>query len=289
MYTPFTLILPLTKFFFELGIESRLATLTVDKDDIEQVMQQRQNADMPANLTKGDLAQIVAGVPVIFNMLNIRRAIIPAANGHCSARALARYYAALCAAGQIPPPHSSNSKPPLGSHIHIPKVPPITVSKTKKGTKSTTGDPKSNSKGYTLVSNHTMQYDHDDSDDNLQQKVTRIFENQKIHDAIMGVGDYSGLIYPDGKFGLGFRRYKNLDGKLTSFGHSGLGGSTGFCDVENNFAMAVTVNKMSLGGVTRRVIQLVCADLGIPLPDEFSSSGEKGPDMQLTLEPSSMA
>lgn len=252
-------------------------------DDIEKVMQQRQNADMPANLTKSDLAQIVAGVPVIFNMLNIRRAIIPAANGHCSARALARYYAALGAAGQIPPPHSSYSKPTLGSHIHIPKVPSITIPKKKKGKKSTTSDPKANSEGYTLVSNHTNQHDHEDSDADTQQKVTKIFENQKIHDAIMGVGDFSGLVYPDGKFGLGFRRYKNPDGKLTSFGHSGLGGSTGFCDVENDFAMAVTVNKMSLGGVTRSVVQLVCADLGIPLPDEFSSSGEKGPDMQLTL------
>ncbi|KAJ3698677.1 hypothetical protein LUZ61_002382 [Rhynchospora tenuis] len=268
------------------GIESRLATLTVDMDDIEKVMQQRQNADMPANLTRSDLAQIVAGVPVIFNTLNIRRAIIPAANGHCSARALARYYAALGAAGQIPPPHSSNSKPSLGSHVHIPKLPSITVSKKKKGTNNTTSAQKPNSKGYTLVSSHTNKHEHGDSDNNIQQKVTKIFENQKIHDAFMGTGDFSGLIYPEGKFGLGFRRYRNTDGNLTSFGHSGLGGSTGFCDVENNFAMAVTVNKMSLGGVTRSVVQLVCAELGIPLPDEFSSSGEKGPDMQLTLGPS---
>ncbi|XP_078175419.1 ABC1 family protein isoform X2 [Carex rostrata] len=268
------------------GIESRLATLTVDMDDIEKVMQQRQNADMPANLTRSDLAQIVAGLPVMFNTLNVRRAIIPAANGHCSARALARYYAALAAAGQIPPPHSSYSKPPLGSHKHIPKPPSIAVPKKKKGTKSTASDPKSKSKGYTLVSTHSNQHEHDDSDDAIQQKVTRIFENQKIHDAIMGMGDFSVLTYPDGKFGLGFRRYRNPDGKLTSFGHSGLGGSTGFCDVENNFSMAVTVNKMSLGGVTRSVVQMVCADLGIPLPDEFSSSGEKGPDMQLTLGPS---
>ncbi|KAJ1698222.1 hypothetical protein LUZ63_006734 [Rhynchospora breviuscula] len=265
------------------GIESRLATLTVDMDDIEKVMQQRQNADMPANLTRSDLAQIVAGVPVVFNTLNIRRAIIPAANGHCSARALARYYASLGAAGQIPPPHSSNSKPSLGSHVHIPKLPSITVSKKKKGTNNGTSAQKANSKGYTLVSSNTNKHENDDIDNDIQQKATRIFENQKIHDAFMGTGDFSGLIYPDGKFGLGFRRYRNTDGNLTSFGHSGLGGSTGFCDVENNFAMAVTVNKMSLGGVTRSVVQLVCAELGIPLPDEFSSSGKKGPDMQLTL------
>ncbi|KAJ4792294.1 Protein kinase superfamily protein [Rhynchospora pubera] len=266
------------------GIESRLATLTVDMDDIEKVMQQRQNADIPANLTRSDLAQIVAGVPVVFNTLNIRRSIIPAANGHCSARALARYYAALGAAGQIPPPHSSNSKPSLGSHVHIPKLPSITVSKKKKATNNTTSAQKANSKGYTLVSSNTNKHEHDDSDNDIRRKVTRIFENKTIHDAFMGTGDFSGLIYPDGKFGLGFRRYRNTDGNLlTSFGHSGLGGSTGFCDVENNFAMAVTVNKMSLGGVTRSVVQLVCAELGIPLPDEFSSSGDKGPDMQLTL------
>ncbi|KAJ6758815.1 ABC1 FAMILY PROTEIN [Salix koriyanagi] len=66
-------------------------------------------------------------------MLNVRRAIIPSANGHCSARALARYYAALVDGGLVPPPHSSLSKPPLVLHPHILKFPSEITSKKQKG------------------------------------------------------------------------------------------------------------------------------------------------------------
>ena len=48
-------------------------------------------------------------------------------------------------------------------------------------------------------------------------------------------------------------------------------------------AIVVTVNKMSLGSVTRRVVRFVCEELGVPVPDEFSLDGEKGPDMVLNL------
>lgn len=47
----------------------------------------------------------------------------------------------------------------------------------------------------------------------------------------MGAGEYGKLILPDGTFGLGFKRFSSEDGSLFGFGHSGLGGSTGFCDV----------------------------------------------------------
>ncbi|OAY83343.1 putative aarF domain-containing protein kinase 1 [Ananas comosus] len=292
------------------GVESRLATLTIDAEDLqklsvigtaaltvdrEDLLKLSANGARPGMLTtlvEGNLAQVATGLPVLFNTLNIRRAIIPAANGHCSARALARYYAALATGGSIPPPHSPNSNPPLGSHTHIPKFPTFQPKK-KRATKDATddlnthgntnevanGNGYNNNKGYSLV---------DIDEDEATRNGSKLFTNPKIHDALMGVGDYANLVIPNGKFGLGFRRFSTASGKLTSFGHSGIGGSTGFCDVEHDFSIAVTVNKMSLGGVTRSIIQLVCAELNIPLPDEFSTFGEKGPDMQLNLGPQAM-
>lgn len=102
----------------------------------------------------------------------------------------------------------------------------------------------------------------------------------------MGTGDFSNLVFSEGKFGLGFRTFESRNDEQCTkiFGHSGIGGSTGFCNVEHNFAIAVNVNKMSLGGVTRRIIQLVCSELKIPLPLEFSEYGEQGPDMGLGLQ-----
>ncbi|KAF9612449.1 hypothetical protein IFM89_000197 [Coptis chinensis] len=94
--------------------------------------------------------QMVSSLVILFNSLNIRRAIIPAANGHCSARALARYYATLAAGGIIPPPHT-HSEPALGSHPHIPNFPSLQpkekgskskeVTVTKDKTKSKNNDP----------------------------------------------------------------------------------------------------------------------------------------------------
>lgn len=279
-----------------------MATLTLDIEDLRNLLEIRARSEMPSSLQQGNLTEMASGLPVLFNSLNVRRAIIPAANGHCSARALARYYAALAKSGSIPPPHSYTSKPPLGSHDHVPTFPSFKPPKKKwrikeivysdtqnKNAKTDIGNPKichrggsnssstntSNNKGYNLVANST--------DDDSGKNVGRIFNNPKIHDALMGLGNYSDMVIPNGKFGLGFRRFNTATGSLTSFGHSGVGGSTGFCDIEHNFSIAVTVNKMSLGGVTRSIIQLVCSELNIPLPEEFTRFGEKGPDMQLNL------
>ena len=70
----------------------------------------------------GDIVEVISALPSLFNMFFIQRAIIPAANGHCSAHALARYHASLATGGVIPP-RPSSSEPPLGSHPHIPIFP----------------------------------------------------------------------------------------------------------------------------------------------------------------------
>ncbi|XP_010263230.1 PREDICTED: uncharacterized protein LOC104601555 isoform X2 [Nelumbo nucifera] len=297
------------------GVESRLATLTLDLEDLNRISTINNRPDLPSTFQPDNISQIATGLPALFNSLFMRRAMIPAANGHCSARALARYYATLAAGGMIPPPHTP-SKPPLGSHLHIPKFPSLETPK-KKGRKSEVAvpnhrarladhnynrrrDPRNGNGGkktsndkYTRLanddnntsssSNNTPYYTDSDIRHNHKTNVTRIFNNPRIHDAFMGVGDYGNFALPDGKFGLGFRRFTLKDGSLTSFGHSGIGGSTGFCDVENKFAIAVTLNKMSLGTVTGKIIELVCSELNIPLPEEFSRFGERRPDMQLNL------
>uniref|UniRef100_A0A1D1XV04 Putative aarF domain-containing protein kinase 1 n=2 Tax=Anthurium amnicola TaxID=1678845 RepID=A0A1D1XV04_9ARAE len=275
------------------GVESRLATLTLDMDDLNKFSVISIRPEIPDSLRRGNLVEMASGLPVLFNTLNARRAIIPAANGHCSARALARYYAALAAGGIVPPSHSSYSTPLLGSHPHIPKFPTLEKHKKKysKGKESAELDSNKFSNENTRSSGPSNGHhengangSHLDKNGGYQAS-TKVFTNPKIHDACMGLGDYSHLVFPDGKFGLGFRRFDTIEGRVTTFGHSGVGGSTGFCDIEDDFAIAVTVNKMSLGGVTRSIIQLVCSELNIPLPQEFSAMGERGPDMQLNLGP----
>ncbi|KAL6873654.1 hypothetical protein ACP4OV_013736 [Aristida adscensionis] len=267
------------------GVESRLAALTVDTEELQK-LSGRTGQEVPSTLVN-NVKQMATGLPVLFNTLNIRRAILPAANGHCSARALARYYAALATGGSIPPPHFSTSKPSLGSHVHTPEFPTASTKKKKCATKKSGSSTQNVQDASQADKNGYSQLRTSDADGEAPGAAgSRMFSNDKILDAFMGVGEYASMVHPNGKFGLGFRRYSNSSGELKFFGHSGLGGSTGFCDVENNFAMAVMVNKLSLGSVTRGVVRLVCEELGIPVPDEFSAAGEKGPDMVLNLAPS---
>lgn len=124
--------------------------------------------------------------------------------------------------------------------------------------------------------------------DESENVSASLFNGTDIHQAFLGLGAYEELVHPDGKFGLGFRRFNaertaGSETRKMAFGHSGIGGSTALCDPNHNFAIAITVNKMSLGGPTRKILQLVYSELGLPLPDEFSTSGESGPDMQLNL------
>ncbi|GER39753.1 ABC1 family protein [Striga asiatica] len=242
-----------------LGVESRLATLTSDMDDIKKLADISTRRDLPSTFQSQiqNVSQMASTLPALFNTLNARRAIIPAANAHCSARALARYYAALVDQGTIPPPHSSSTQPMLGTHPHTPKFPSPKPEK-KKEKKS-----KNHGKNYTEVPTSDI--------DGFGQgtRNDKIFSNGNIHDAFTGSGEYESLALAGREFGLGFKRSYSGDGELIGFGHSGMGGSTGYCDVKNRFAIAVTLNKMNLGGVTAKVVQLVCSELDIPLPADF--------------------
>ncbi|XP_074564879.1 uncharacterized protein LOC141821355 [Curcuma longa] len=269
------------------GVESRLASLTLDQKELQNLMEIRSRPHMPSSFLQGNLVEVATNLPVLFNTLNIRRSIIPAANGHCSARALARYYACLATGGSIPPPHPSTSKPLLGSHVHAPMFLPPKPPKRKWRLKEILSvDPlskRSKSSNASIGSPNSNDHNRVANTNGDRKTLGRVFNNPKIHDAFLGLGDYSGLVIPNGKFALGFRNFSTPSGSSTSFGHSGMGGSTGFCDIENNFSIAITVNNMSLGSVTRSIVQLVCSELNIPIPEEFSRFGEKGPDMLLNM------
>ncbi|CAN0859262.1 Protein ACTIVITY OF BC1 COMPLEX KINASE 8, chloroplastic [Linum grandiflorum] len=294
------------------GVESRLASLTVDINDLSKLSQvaaaSRPNNNLPSTIFQQDrVGQLLATVPALFNLLITRRAIIPAANGHCSARALARYYAALVNHGTvIPPPHSSYSSsssnsPLLGSHPHIPKfgnqkapkqkgkkcnksvVAVVNPLKKKPNDISTVEDSEEaagdrdrkmkNPHNYTKLNNtgivEVSSHSHDGN-----RATRRMYNEPRIQEAFLGVGEeYCRLVMPNGGFGLGFKRLRSCkDGSFLGFGHSGMGGSTGFCYPKQNFAIAVTVNKLSSGYATRKIIHLVCSELDLPLPEELDSN-----------------
>lgn len=246
---------------------------------------------------------MISTLPAVFNMLNTRRAIIPAANGHCSARALARYYATLADGGVVPPPHPSSSKPKLGSHIHVPKFP--TTKATKKQQKTGKGksprsslyekipdnpgdDAQGSSHRIDIASGSSGSCSSGSSSSSDGEGNGRKIlggEKKRLHEAFMGAGEFGGLALESGDFGLGFRRIRSKDGSLIGFGHSGMGGSTGFCVIEDQFSIAVTLNKMSFGAVTRSILQLVCSELGISLSEDLvaASRGEPSGDMPKPL------
>ncbi|KAJ6354814.1 hypothetical protein OIU77_005421 [Salix suchowensis] len=51
-----------------------------------------------------------------------------------------------------------------------------------------------------------------------ENNAIEIFNNPRIHDEFMGVGEYRNLVLPNGKFGLGFRRFSSSDGSFYGFG-----------------------------------------------------------------------
>ncbi|KAM0070365.1 putative carboxylesterase [Helianthus debilis subsp. tardiflorus] len=209
------------------GVESRLATLTIDTDGLILLDPEHDiyksslyAVPMPSSYSFSMISSLIP----LSNTLNVRRSIQPASNGHFSARALARYYATLVDGGVVPPCHTSSPLLPLESR---------------------------------LVTN--------------ELEDTKIFNNPKgkIHDALLGGGDYKNLTLPNGLFGLGFLRFNATDGSVIGVGHPGLGGSTGYCDINNRFAIAVTINKLSLGALTGKIIKFVCLELNLPVPQIY--------------------
>ncbi|KAL8264065.1 hypothetical protein R6Q59_022195 [Mikania micrantha] len=243
------------------GVESRLATLTLDLSDLN--MSIPKPAIIPSSFT---FEKISALIP-LSNTLNVRRAILPAANGHFSARAVARYYAALVDGGVVPPRHSSSSLPPLGSHPQRPTFPSKKTSSSRKDRRKTdsSGPTTPNSDLYIRIP---------ESEDTIDEVETKIFDapKEKLHDAFLGIGDYKDLTFKNGRFGLGFKLVRTTDGSVIGFGGSGLGGSTAYCDINNRFAIGVTLNKLSFGALTGEIIRFICSELDLPVPEDYAVS-----------------
>ncbi|MEP6871643.1 MAG: serine hydrolase domain-containing protein [Anaerolineaceae bacterium] len=142
------------------------------------------------------------------NAMNVRKACVPAWNGHFTARALARMYGALANGGRVD--------------------------------------------GARLVSKERIA------------KMSAIQTEQADRVIFMpipkSIGFFNGGVWAMGKPGVnGPRR--------TSFGHSGLGGSTAFADPEVGLSVAVTLNKMQgtlqAEGPTYEICYLIREELGL--------------------------
>ena len=271
-------------------MESRLASLTLDMEEFEHAkgsVNSMGNGPQSGYSTVGtasiagsvadDFFSVVAAMPVLFNMLFIRRAVIPAANGHFSARALARYYAVLGASADCDASvYTSSSKPPLGSHPQIPTLQPkdakdVNTRCRRKGQK---------------VDKEELS-EESTNGDSSSHSAKKLFKDPKIHNAFLGTEEYDDLAQTAGPFGLGFRRYTLSEGtnnRYLAFGHSGIGGCTAFASPEHNFALAITINKMSRGSVTAKIVKFICAELNLPCPDQYAEHSMMGPDMNLGLK-----
>mmetsp|Transcript_6506 Transcript_6506/g.16682 ORF Transcript_6506/g.16682 Transcript_6506/m.16682 type:complete len:397 (+) Transcript_6506:3-1193(+) len=138
--------------------------------------------------------------PCIFNTPKIRKACIPSANGHFSARALAKLYGALACGGTLD--------------------------------------------GAEVLSETTA----------AKIGVTQSESN-------LGLSGFSV------EWGLGVRKYAFSNGEAvrkTAFGHGGQGGSLALCDPAEEFAVAVTLNKLTLTGeASTRLVNLISTELGV--------------------------
>ncbi|GKB51078.1 beta-lactamase/transpeptidase-like protein [Tanacetum coccineum] len=187
------------------GTESHVATLIIDSNKAKRVNQQARTKktssatmEFPSSFTP----KLAASFYPLLNNLNVRRAIIPALNLHSSARALARFYAALV------------------------DVSPKIFTNTRKN----------------------------------------------IYDACLGSGNYKDLILQNGQFGLGYIRLKATDGSVIMFGQTGLGGCTAYWDINNRFAISMTLNKLPSGTLPGEIIHFICSELDLRVQEDYAKS-----------------
>jgi aarF domain-containing kinase len=280
------------------GVESRLASLMLDVNQLKSALAKSALESLSSGdaAARGALEQRLKGmlgngttdvigaltnVPFLFNTLFIRRAVIPSANGHFSARALARYYAML-ATGGICPKLSGSSEPPLGSHPHYPHQFKSPVKGKKKKGKDNVPDVELGGKVASVSSP-----DQESIPLLKTREKTKLFSHPQVLDIFVGRGPTSDLVDQQGRFGLGFMRMdpsgvqRSETSGSSAFGHSGLGGSTGFCDPSHNFSLAVTLNKMNAGDVTAEIVRFVMSELNLACPEQFASKGAMGVEMRV--------
>ncbi len=178
------------------GLEDRLATL--------EIATLGEGAPLP------DDADMFKAMPKVqwqyFNDMDIRKACLPSGNGHFTARALAKMYAALAGDGSID--------------------------------------------GVRLVSPERQQH--------MQRLMTDDVDRVLLTPIRKGIGFFQGGIINGMHGGQGPR--------VTSFGHSGAGGSLAYADPEVGLAVGITINKMQYPlpgtGTTLEITDLIRKELG---------------------------
>ncbi|KAJ0102121.1 hypothetical protein Patl1_05426 [Pistacia atlantica] len=193
-----------------LRVESRLATLTMDEYDLKKYADKSYHSPTPEFQRQScEIITIITNLPVSSNILYVRVLSYSASNLHCSAHALARYYAALADGGVI--------------HPHIPLYPShhlvVTLTSPHFLHKRSQKNQKVRKTRRYLVLQRTKQIikGKDASGDDNTRPINiggKIFSNPKIHDAFGGVGDYEHLALLDGPFGLWFKRNKADNGSI---------------------------------------------------------------------------
>ena len=182
--------------------------------------------------------------PCMFNTSKIRKACIPSANGHFTARALARFYAALANDGSI-----DGARIMSEAMVRAMSEERASVSMNEMMPEMKWG------LGVRKFSDTAF------GESPLRAKLVLVF----------GFARARGLFFfracaPRNNHGLCALR------RVLLAGHGGLGGSIALCDPAHNLSVAVTVNKLTLEREpARRVIEEVCESLQIPMFEGLKS------------------
>ena len=183
---------------FTIGItdecEAELAVVTsmAEPEQERQLDSQAQFISQGSQLT-GPL--LLLG-PSLFNHAKFRAATIPGANGHFTARALAKLYTMLAASsGYAHEDLLANVESKIGSHGMV-----------------------------------------------FKQSLTDLVDDGRMY---------------------GFEKLK-LGEHTLAFGHSGIGGSFAFCDPVSGLAVAIVINKLTLGyQPTQDMLKTICNEFGL--------------------------
>jgi aarF domain-containing kinase len=196
--------------------------------------------------------------PTFFNNPRIREASIPAANGHFSARALARFYhsiAPISSSGGGSSGGSSGSVRLFSSSSWADPISKMAEQQLTqaKGELMLQGGSGAFAAGYVLYPCST-----------LDPPVS----------ASQQPGDDNGSSSGGSSGGSG-----SSSSTVTSFGHGGIGGSVALCRCEGDrtLSVAVTLNRLSFDNdkTTGRILRAVYDKMNIPVPAAYQAKSAK--------------
>jgi aarF domain-containing kinase len=194
--------------------------------------------------------------PLMYNTRKVRQACIPSANGHFSARALARFFGALGNGGSIDGVRlvSDETLAAMAHREAIEQATPQAQEMMRRLGIRYACRPLPPPPTHT----HTCA---------CRMAAAVLTRTPCLAGACSNAGG-------ERQWGLGFRIYGFKDGskpvRYSGLGHTGLGGSVAFADLHTKTSVAVTVNALSLGKeAVNDVIKVVCQELGIGTPVEF--------------------